>query len=357
MGSVCGSLSCDTITWVGTLFASIVSLSLGALFAYLFFRSRLIRAQRRLLDAESRVALESSARERNQEWLGEAFNALTSLQKSTEGSLKRAREKLGSFLAQMRTDLRGKFDARRFAASLAINLRELEYRVVQLEKEQVVIHGLEEHMHEMVQIHERLKISTPVLAQTLSAQDLNDRRNESQIRLVAEIAGVLEHVERIQVDGEMRLYPRFAVHLPDQGILTIDASGSLQDYLADLEAGDPETRTARLLEYAHRVRQRIEELGRPRHWAEFEKPPGLTALFFPNDDGLSLAFELDSRLRRFAIERRVLLCSPLTLLTLLKSVADSWRQREVAAHRRDLADQAGQLIGRLHGLIAPGKGL
>jgi DNA recombination protein RmuC len=74
-------------------------------------------------------------------------------------------------------------------------------------------------------------------------------------------------------------------------------------------------------------------------------------LFVPGEAFLSHALEADPNLLEFAAERRVMLASPTTLITLLRTVAYAWSQDTLAAEARTIIDLGRELYERI-GVLA-----
>ena len=61
---------------------------------------------------------------------------------------------------------------------------------------------------------------------------------------------------------------------------------------------------------------------------------------------MSAAFEADPGLLEYAIDKKVLVCSPVTLLALLRSVAVGWQQSQLTENARHIADLGKDLFDR-----------
>lgn len=57
-------------------------------------------------------------------------------------------------------------------------------------------------------------------------------------------------------------------------------------------------------------------------------------MFVPNEPCLGAAFESTPSLLEYAIEKQVLITTPVTLLALLKTVAYGWQQQQITENER-----------------------
>ena len=70
-------------------------------------------------------------------------------------------------------------------------------------------------------------------------------------------------------------------------------------------------------------------------------------MFIPNEACLSAALDQDAELFEFAIQQRVLITTPVTLLALLKAAGYGWQQYQMANNIRQIAEQGKQMYDRL----------
>ncbi|MCW2692991.1 MAG: RmuC-domain protein, partial [Mycobacterium sp.] len=176
-----------------------------------------------------------------------------------------------------------------------------------------------------------------------------------------------------------RLRPDLVVHLPGGGAVVVDAKAPLEAYLEAVElsgagdddaddqiglpsstqefatggvAGSGRARVAeRLAAHARQVRAHVDELASRNYARAVPGAVELVVLFVPGEAVLSAALEVDPGLLEHAAQRRVVLASPMTLLAVLTSIAQGWRQTSVAQNAQAVIDLGHELHTRLAGLV------
>ncbi|MDW8395654.1 MAG: DNA recombination protein RmuC [Anaerolineae bacterium] len=284
------------------------------------------------------------------EWLDQAQSALrdtfkalaTDAMRGSAGDfLKLAQAQVEQLLARARGDWTAhKEEIHRLLEPISFALKTLSEHVRELEqKREGAYQGLQEQLRQLAQAHYQLQTTTVTLSQALRSHAVRGRWGEYQLRRVVEMAGMIAHVdfaEQVATDTGQRV--DMVIHMPNQGLLPVDAKAPMDAYLDALSASDEQTRDEKLKEHAKAMRDRVRELGQRRYSEQFAQTPELVVMFVPIEACLSAAFERDPSLLEFAFEHGVLIATPVTLLALLKAVAHGWQQRQISENTLRVAE-------------------
>lgn len=290
--------------------------------------------------------------EKREQQFREGFQALAaeSLKQNAEGFMQRAREQLDGLLKQVRGDWgTHKAEIEKLVEPLEKTLGQLDKQVRELEqKREGAYEGLRQVVNQSIELSRALQQSTTELAQALKSSHASGKWGEITLRRVVEMAGLQKHVDfQEQVTGDAGR-PDMVVRLPNGGLLPVDAKAPVQSYLAACRAGDERERSRHVAAHAAAVKGHVRELAKKAYWKDQEgRSPEFVAMFVPNDACLAAAFEHDPDLLEYAMQEKVILTTPVTLLALLKAVAYGWQQHQVTENAREVAESGQELHRRI----------
>ena len=237
-------------------------------------------------------------------------------------------------------------------------LRTMQLKVTELETQRSIQHGqLSEQLKNATESEERLRSTAESLASALRSNSTRGVWGETQLRNVVEAAGL---IERVDFDVQHSVLsdagagrPDMVIHLPGGKNIAVDAKVPFDAYLE--ASGIPVTATgaegarreALLKDHVKRVRGHIDTLASKAYWAGLHSSPELVIAFIPSESLVSSAMEADPSIMDYAFSKRVALASPVTLWSVLKTVAFSWQQDVLTDDAKDLFDLGKELYARL----------
>ena len=212
--------------------------------------------------------------------------------------------------------------------------------------------SLTQRTDSLVSNNKTLERETRNLTQALKAPQARGRWGEIQLRRVAELAGMIDRCdfrEQVSIPGEDGASdrPDMVVYMPSERTIVVDAKTPLRAYLESIEADSDELREAALERHAGQVRERVASLTRTAYWNALERSPEFVVMFLPGEFFLQPALERDPDLFDRAMQGKVVIATPNTLMALLKTVEMGWQEARIADEARAIADLGRDLHDRL----------
>ncbi len=275
----------------------------------------------------------------NEAFLKLAGESLSKAQAATQGDLKANEEKLRALLKPVEETF----------AKFGGKVEELERSRLRDQS------SLGEQIRHIAHALEATRAETGKLATALRAQPkTRGRWGEEQLRNILELAGMSAHcdfhTERSVRDSDDRQYrPDVTLRLPGGGVLVIDAKAPMQAYLEAVEAETEQERESLLVQHARHVRDHAKRLASKNYWDRFPESPDFVAMFIPGENFFAAAAERDPNLFQDAVEKRVIVVTPATMVALAKAAAFGWRQEEAAKRATEIAQLGKDLYERLAG--------
>ncbi|WP_144721594.1 DNA recombination protein RmuC [Agrococcus jejuensis] len=234
----------------------------------------------------------------------------------------------------------------------------LQTQLVELERQRSEQHGsIAQQLQQSLQSEERLRATADSLASALSSNSTRGVWGETQLRRVVEAAGLLERVDfdtqTSFTSDERRQRPDMVVHLPGGKHLALDAKVPFRAYLEasriPLTASDEELarRASLMQEHVKALRAHVDQLSSKQYWAGIANSPEFVVAFIPSESLVSAALEADPGIMDYAFGKRVALSSPVSLWSLLKSVAITWSQAAVAEDAARVHELSQELYDRI----------
>ena len=223
--------------------------------------------------------------------------------------------------------------------------------------------ALKSQMEESRKSVGELSDTTSQLRQILSSSQARGQWGERMVKDILDFIGLVEGInysKQSQVsDGTER--PDFTFFLPDDKSLNMDVKFPLAHYEKYLAADNELEKEAEKKAFLADVRNRVKEVSK----RGYIDPKGSTVdyvlLFIPNESIYAFLNQEDSGLIDFSLEKKIMLCSPMTLyavLSLIRQAVSNFAMEQKAGEvQAQVGVFAKQWIKFIEKLDALGKTL
>jgi DNA recombination protein RmuC len=308
------------------------------------------------LETERRAWEEKLATVKNaREELSSQFKALASeaLSANNQSFLELAQENLKSFGETAKGDLAQRQTAfEELVKPVRDTLEKLGEHVQKSDKDREgAYHALLSQVKSLGEGQELSRTETSKLVQALRNPNVRGQWGEVQLRRVVELSGLSEGVSFVEQEtydsGDRSGRPDLIVKLPNRRSIVVDAKVPLTGYLEAMNAPDEATRTRSLKSHAAALTAKIDDLAKKDYPSLVEGAVELVVLFLPAEGFARAAFDADPDLIERALEKGVVVATPMTLMGLLRAAAYGWRQEAIARNAEKVSELGAQLHERL----------
>ncbi|TXH70636.1 MAG: DNA recombination protein RmuC [Thiothrix sp.] len=296
---------------------------------------------RMLEDAQDKLhntfaaASQRALRENNQQFLQLAQESMRRFQSESQADLDQRKQSIQYLLEPIRSAL-----------------EKTEQQIQTIEKDRHASFGaLGEQLRHLSLDQLALRQEANKLSAALRNPGMRGEWGELTLKRIVEMAGMVEYcdfMEQVQRSNEERtIRPDMVIRMPDKRELVIDAKTPMDAYMDAAQTASDQERAQHLQRYARHVREHVKLLSAKRYWEQFEGAPDFVVLFMPGEQFLGAALEHDKSLMNDALEAKVILSTPATLMALLRAVAFGWQQAILTENATRIRDVGTELHKRL----------
>jgi DNA recombination protein RmuC len=356
---------------MGIVLYILIGLVTGALIGYLATRTSLITLHQKelLLKADENIILSrqnsvlQAKVEAQANSLDEVRKAMVDTFKSAASDALTQNNKQFMDLAksQLEThvkDAEGNLDERKSAIAEMLkpvkeSIDSYKKRIEELEKGSEKTFGQVTEMLSNIQItNASLQKETGALVNALRNPRVRGKWGEIGLKRVVEFSGLSAHcdfVEQVYTEGEDSvLKPDMIINLPGNSHVVVDSKLPLDAYLQALETDDEISRNLLFAKHAKDLRDHVNRLSKKQYWSQFQNTPDFVVLYMEVESALNVALMTDKTLLQDAMNNKIILTTPTTLIVVLKSVAMSWQQHNITENALEIMEAAMDFYGRVN---------
>lgn len=211
---------------------------------------------------------------------------------------------------------------------------------------------IDNELKKVSEAHLHLAKETTALKDALKKPHVRGRWGEVQLRNCIELAGMSEYADvsfqNFTSDEEgARHIPDMVVRMPGGRNVIVDAKTPIDAFLNSLEATSDEVRNTEMARHGRHVKEHVKRLSARAYTEVVKDSADFTVLFLPNESFLYAALEVEPDIVEFALQKKVLIATPPTLIGLLKVIRFGWSEQKLAENAQRISAMGVELHKRI----------
>ncbi len=229
-------------------------------------------------------------------------------------------------------------------------VRPLKEKIEHLDRDSIANASMfKEQMAKMIEESRYLGKEAQALASALRKPSVRGRWGEIQLERVLELSGLRKDIDysvqdSFDVEGQ-RLRTDVIVNMPEDRRVILDSKVSLTALMEAFDTDNEEQKEQALIRHVEQVKGHVKDLSSKEYW-QLLNTTDLVVMVLPEFAFLP-ALERDTDLIEWALNKKVVIVTPPTLLALLKAIALMWKQVRVVEKAREISELGKELHDRL----------
>ncbi|OQY05928.1 MAG: hypothetical protein B6I20_00115 [Bacteroidetes bacterium 4572_117] len=215
----------------------------------------------------------------------------------------------------------------------------------------MAIGNLKTYLEELGKSQKSLEKETGALVSALKSPKVRGRWGEIGLKRIVEFSGMShycdfnEQVSTNTEDGQLR--PDMIVNLPENRKIVVDSKLPLNAYLNALEAENDAEKKQFLREHAKAVKNHTKDLSAKAYWSQFDNSIDFVVLYIEVESAFSAALNENHHLITEGLKNRIVYATPTTLISLLQTVAFTWKQQKAGENAQKIIQSSQELQERI----------
>jgi len=205
---------------------------------------------------------------------------------------------------------------------------------------------LSEQIQNLTQVHFELSKQTQKLGQALTQPHVRGQWAEIQLRRLVEISGMLKHCDFLEQNTwspeDKSIRPDLVITLPYDRFIAVDAKCPLTSFYLYMEEDHKKHRE----DHVRLMRSHVETLSSKNYWKHISSHPEFVFMYVPIESVYLLTLEVDMGFMEWALSKGVVIATPTSLISLLKTMAYCWKQQELETHTKEILALSQKLLER-----------
>ena len=211
--------------------------------------------------------------------------------------------------------------------------------------------SIKNYIEELNKNQNNLSKETHALVSALKSPKIRGKWGEIGLKRIIEFSGMSSYCDfseqvNVQTDDK-RLRPDLVVYLPDNKKIVIDSKVPLNSYLEALETEDEKIKQQHLINHTKAVKNHIKELSSKAYWSQFDESVDFVVLYIEVEPAFGAALAQNNKLVFEAIQKRIVFATPTTLISMLQTVAYSWKQQKATDNAVKIWHSAKEIYNRI----------